>query len=137
MLLKTRDFGEIDYEGEIITFSQPLYGFEKYTNFVIISEENTNGYLAWLQSADEPSLCFIVLNPEAFEIDYSFEIEDEYLDKLGDGEYEVWLLTIIKDDFENATVNLRSPIIINRDNNKCIQAMLDSSFPLRCPVYST
>jgi len=137
MFVETRDSGEIEvFEEDIVNFSQPLFGFENYKSFALISENNTEGYLIWLQSVEEAQLCFILLKPEAFKIDFEFELADEYLALLDDGEYEVWLVAVIKDNFEESTVNLRSPIIINRNNHKAVQAMLDSSYPVRNPVYS-
>ncbi|MDR0920348.1 MAG: flagellar assembly protein FliW [Oscillospiraceae bacterium] len=137
MLLNTRDFGEVVFEdNDIITFVQPLYGFEEFKTFALMSEDNTSGYLSWLQSSTEPSLCFILVNPESFKIDYSFDLEDYYVGKLGNGEYTVWLVGVIRENFEESTVNLRSPIVINQDNKKAVQVMLDSEYPVRFPIYS-
>jgi flagellar assembly factor FliW len=137
MLLKTRDFGEIEVaDSDVITFTQPLYGFEEYDKFVLLSEDNTTGYLAWLQSTTEQSLCFILVNPDSFKIDYGFDLDDYYVDKLGDGDYSVWLIGVIKEVFDESTVNLRSPVVINRDNSQAVQVMLDSEYPVRFPIYS-
>ncbi|GHU53087.1 flagellar assembly factor FliW [Clostridia bacterium] len=137
MLLKTRDFGEIEFpKSDVITLVQPLYGFEEYKTFALLSDSNTEGYLSWLQSTTDESICFILINPEAFQIDYNFDLDDHYVVKLGNGDYSVWLISVIKEPFINSTVNLRSPIIINQNNGKAIQAMLDSDYPVRFPIYS-
>jgi flagellar assembly factor FliW len=137
MIVKTRDFGEVEIDKEyILNFVQPIYGFEEFKSYALISQEDTEGVFARLQSVDDSGICFIIFNPDLLKDDYEFSLSDEYLETLGDGEYEVWVIAVIRDDITKATVNLRSPIIINTTNNHAVQAMLDTQYPIREPIFS-
>lgn len=47
--IETRDFGIIDVEEEnIITFKQPVFGFEDYTQFVLVTDSNMGNGICWL-----------------------------------------------------------------------------------------
>jgi flagellar assembly factor FliW len=53
MKLKTRDFGEIEIaDKSTITFIQPLYGFEEYTEYVVLQDDEAPDSIAWLQSTE-------------------------------------------------------------------------------------
>jgi flagellar assembly factor FliW len=137
MLLDTRDFGQIEYdENDIVKFIQPIYGFDEFTDYALISEVNTQGTFAWLQSIQDKDICFILAKPEPFNISYSFELDDDYTEKMGDGEFEIWLMMVIRPVLEESTVNLRSPVVINTNNNRAVQLLLVGDYPLRFPLYS-
>ena len=60
MLVKTRDFGEINIsEDEILEFPEGVYAFEDDHRFVLISPCGENKYPMWLQSLDNENVCFI------------------------------------------------------------------------------
>lgn len=64
MKIETRDFGIIDVEEQnIITFKQPVFGFEDYTQYVLVTDSNMGNGICWLQSIELKSICFILLNP--------------------------------------------------------------------------
>lgn len=70
MNILTRDFGEIEVAPEdIITFVSPMFGFEEMNRYVFLfAEENTN--IVWLQSVDNPHICFILADPKIVEDNY-------------------------------------------------------------------
>ena len=40
MIINTRDFGEIDIQNDkVYHFTQPIFGFEEFTEFVILHDE--------------------------------------------------------------------------------------------------
>ena len=68
MQIETRDFGPIDIkESNIITFKQPLYGFEDYTQYVLVSDRNMGSGICWLQSIEQKEVCFI-LKPRVMDL---------------------------------------------------------------------
>ena len=47
--ITTRDFGTIEVEKEsILTFKQPIFGFEEYTKYVLISDADMGSGICWL-----------------------------------------------------------------------------------------
>jgi flagellar assembly factor FliW len=139
MKAKTKFFGEIDIDDEqIILFPFGIYGFEEYTRFVLLhDEEDETGIFRWLQSVDEEFLCFTVMEPNMICGNYSPELPKNALRRLGaddggtvDGEDLIYVvITVICDEIENSTVNLLSPIIINSRNKVAAQVILESYEP--------
>lgn len=136
MKINTRDFGEMEItENSVITFVQPLYGFEDYKNFIIIQNDEVEG-IAWLQSVETPDLCFIMASPEiAVETEsYSKYIPESDFKKISAdsvSDFECWLVMVVKDDLRKSTVNLKSPVIINPEAAEAMQIILDEDFPVR------
>jgi len=139
MKIKTKFFGEIDIDDDqIILFPFGLYGFEQYTRFVLLhDEEDESGIFRWLQSADEEILCFTVMEPDLVCGGYSPVLPENALRRIGaedgetvDGEDLIYVvITVISDEIENSTVNLLSPIVINSRNKVAAQIILESYEP--------
>lgn len=134
MKINTRDFGEIEVsENDIITFVQPLYGFEEYSRFVILQDDEVEN-IAWLQSAETSELCFILADASiAVEKEnYKKNVAKSELEKIdADSDFECWLVMVVKDNLQESTVNLKSPVIINPASAKAMQIILDENFPVR------
>ena len=90
--------------------------------------------VAWLQSLDDPALCFVLVNPQAVQPLYQPEYPDG-LDKLvGEGDVECWLIAVIREEFTKSTVNLKSPVVINWETGLGAQVLLDGDYPVRHPL---
>ena len=115
MKLSTRDFGivEVD-ESEIVTFTGPIFGFESYRKFVFLYQEDISEHFIWLQSVENPDLCFILVQPSLVMEPYEPRFPAEMQELLGNGDYMCWLLVSIRDLFDQSTVNLKSPIVVTR-----------------------
>jgi flagellar assembly factor FliW len=131
MKINTRDFGEVEINKEdIINFEGRIYGFDQYNEFVIIYDDEFNGEYAWLQSVEEPHLCFIIANSALVQT-YKPSFEKDAHDVIGSGDYECWLMMVVSEDIKNCTVNLKSPVIINLDNHKAMQLILEDEYPIK------
>ncbi|MGP1569484.1 MAG: flagellar assembly protein FliW [Eubacteriales bacterium] len=144
--MKTKYFGDIDVnEEEIITFEPGIFGFEEDRRFVLLSflddeGESSEDFVLCLQSVSEPYLAFILMNPYYIEPTYdpySGIPESELLD-MGLTEttkHTVFCIAVIKDKFEESTVNMKCPLIINMENKKARQFILEGSgYSMREPV---
>ena len=100
----------------------------------MIFDEEIGEQIVWLQSLEEPSLCFLLFNPSQFEAFYKPEITEENEKLLGTGEYACWTILSLKDDFEASTVNLKSPVIINTTTGVAAQVLLEQDYPVRHPI---
>ncbi len=134
MNILTRDFGEIEVAPEdIITFASPMFGFEELNRYVFLfAEENTN--IVWLQSVDNPHICFILADPKIVEDNYNPRLSPEVRDALGEGDYLFWLVVVVAEDFRDSTINMKSPVVVNLHTKRAVQTILEEDLPLRRPL---
>ncbi len=136
MILNTSKFGEIEIdENYVFNFVEPIIGYENYTSFALI-DYNPESPFKWLQSLENPDLAMPVTIPAYFGINYSFTIPDEKETVLGAQDAnDILSLNIANVPHgapQNTTVNLLAPIVINTQNKKAIQLVLnDSGFAIK------
>lgn len=131
MNIQTRDFGEVEItENDIITFDEKIFGFEDYSDFIMLYDDEFNCEYVWLQSVEEPELCFIMANP-ALVADYKPDFRSYAEKTLGKGNFEYWVMMVVNEDIKNSTVNLKSPVIINLDNHNAMQLILEEDYPVK------
>lgn len=113
-------FGEIEVLPEhIYYFEGGLIGFEDLTSYILIADEKIMPF-QWLQSVDEPSLSFPVINPWLILQDYApgkRYIKDNLI---------VLSIVTLKDKDDNITANLKAPVILDTDDNSGKQEILTS-----------
>lgn len=140
MIVETSRFGKIEIEEEdIITFVSPILGFTRFTRFVLLKHREDIPYIMWLQSVEEPSLAFAVVDPffVVDEINYEVEIPDEDVKELGiksPTDIAIFTLISIPDGPESISINLKAPIVINTKTRKGKQIIVDKDYPLRYPL---
>ena len=143
--MNTKYFGEINVdEKEVITFKPGLFGFEDKTKFVLLSFLDENGEssedsLMCLQSTEDPQLAFIIMNPYYIVAEYDpYKGAEKDLKDIELGEttkHTVYCIAVIRDNFEESTINLKCPIVINLENKNAKQIILeDSGYSMRHPV---
>lgn len=140
MILNTKHFGEIEIKDDrIITFEEGLLGFEDIKRYTIILNPEDNIPFHWLQSVDEPNLAFVITNPFLFKEDYSFDIPDKVVDQLEIKDKEdvaVFSIAVVPENMEEMTINLRGPIIINSEQQKGKQIVLEGAeIPLKYHIF--
>jgi len=138
MKIRTRDFGEITIDPEaVIRFKLPIYGFEQFSDFTLISDPDLGESIVWLQSVQDPDLCFILVDPKLALEDYSPKLSgdvEKLLCSKGIESPEIWAIAVIPQEFRNSTVNLKSPIIIDMSSKCAAQIILDEDYPIRYPL---
>ena len=133
MLVKTRHFGEVDLdESKIIYFENGILGFEDCKEYTLIydNEDGERPDISWLQSVDEVALAIPVISPFIVRPDYNPEIEDELLKPLGDltdDNTAVFVSITVPSDIEKITANLKAPFIINSNDRKGAQIIVENS----------
>lgn len=132
MIIKTRDFGEVEIsETEIFHFSQPLFGFEEYTDYVILHDDEIGENIIWLQSVQEQGLCFILMDPSGMTPMFAPELPIGSEKLLGEGDCLCWVVAVVPQNFKDTSVNLKSPVFINTESHLAAQIMLESDYPVR------
>ena len=129
MKIYTTRFGEIEIlDPTIIDFPSGLLGFPKYKKFALIDLDE-NSPLKWLQSTEEPSLAFVVTNPNLFMPEYAIDatrkdLEDICVEHAHD--VIVMVLVTVPKNPAQMTANMKGPILINTTNNKGKQLIVDN-----------
>ena len=125
------------YRTDIIHFPRGLFGFGRYTDFVIFDILDCPPFKSML-SVEEGGPDFVVMEPmDVFE-NYQPLADAENLTKLGmDAGAEIAVLSIVTlaDNPRQATVNLRGPIVIDLATNRACQiALADERYSTREPL---
>jgi flagellar assembly factor FliW len=138
MDIKTRDFGDLSIDPEaIIHFKMPIYGFEEYPDFALLSDPDIGSSIVWLQSVQATDLCFILVDPKIACENYEPMLTDEtrkVLKAKGISDPAYWAIAVIPQEFKNSTVNLKSPVLIDLGNKSAAQIILDDDYPIRAPL---
>ena len=142
MTITTKIFGEITIEDDkIIHFEKGIVGFSDLTDFTLIfdSDDKEDAPIRWLQSIQEPGFAMPVMDPLLVKPDYSPEIADELLVGLGDLTPDNMLVVTtvtVPSDIKKLTTNLMAPIIVNTENLKACQVIVDGDdYPVKFPIY--
>jgi flagellar assembly factor FliW len=136
--IDTTRFGEIDIkESELIVMRGPIFGFERLSRFVLLFQNN-NTPLWWLQSIEDPSIAFVVVNPRIVKPDYNptIFIEDlESLDIKSSDHTALLAIVTVRSQPLRLTANLRAPILINAETRMARQVVLeDADYPIQYDV---
>ena len=139
MLIETKNFGEVELpEDKIINFHNGLIAFEDAKRFFLIENDDKDIPFSWLQSADNPDLAFVVINPFLVKPDYEFELSAADREELGirkTGEAAVLTIVVIPEDIRKMTTNLIAPLVINTRVKKGKQIILqDKRYTINCPI---
>ena len=126
------------HEESILTFPSGLLGFPEQQRYVIL-DHDTEAPFKWLQSVEEPSLAFVILDPAMVYADYHIDIPTDALVEIRAEEREdlalVVILTIPSDDPGRITANLRGPLVISHQTKLGKQLVLSEDFPTRYPLF--
>jgi flagellar assembly factor FliW len=126
MEIRTKAMGTVSIiEKQIIELEQGFYGFDQYHSFALIDAEQKP--FIWVQSLEKSDLAFLSIDPFVFRPDYEIDIDDSLLSPLGiesAGDVLVFALITIPSSGGPITANLQGPLIINKKNNRGLQAIL-------------
>ncbi|MBI5671916.1 MAG: flagellar assembly protein FliW [Nitrospirae bacterium] len=121
-----------------MTFPSGLLGFPEQQRYVIL-DHDTEAPFKWLQSVEEPSLAFVILDPALIHPGYQIDVPADALSEIRAEEREelalVVILTIPSDDPGRITANLRGPLIISHLTKLGKQVVLSDDFPTRHPLF--
>ena len=142
MKINTKVFGEIDIEEDkIINFVNGIIGFPDLKRFTLIynDEKGVNAGIRWLQSIEEPAFSIPVMDPLAVMDNYNPVVDDELLKALGDLRDDnmfVLVAATIPKDITKMSVNLQGPFIINTDERKACQVIVENEdYPVKFYIY--
>ena len=132
--LDTKHFGQIVFEPQdAIEFPRGLPGFEDRRRFLAIRQEQT-APLVFLQSLEDPELCFTTAPVRAVEPQFRLKLSAEDRAAAGLSSVrrprigkDVWALGIISVRETGLTVNLLAPLVVNLRSLQAVQAVMSES----------
>lgn len=135
MTIQTSRFGEIQVSKDtLLTFPTGLVGFPDLQEFVVLDVADDCHY-QWFQAVKEPDLAFVIIDVHLLNADFQVEASDDAVTELDITESDPVLIlavvTIPSGQPEQATANLRAPLVVNLRTRKGKQLILHESIPLR------
>lgn len=128
--VKTSRFGEIEVkEDDFIKLPAGLIGFPELKKFVLLDHDKDSPF-KWLQSLDDGTIAFVLINPLLFKGDYEVEVtEAEVADLTLENEDDAVISVIVTmpTNPQQMTANLKAPLIFNLKNRLGKQIILNSN----------
>src|SRR5579871_2739271 len=126
--LNTNYFGSISFDPQaVIEFPRGLPGFDDRRRFVAVQFEDSRP-LVFLQSIEDPGLCFITLPVLAIDARYRLGMSSEDKELVGlpvsrkiQIGADVMCLAVLSIRETGPTANLMAPVVINLHNYKAVQ----------------
>ncbi len=128
MKFTNQQFGELEFEEKhILHFPQGIIGFEYCKKFILVSDEESEPF-HWLVSVDDEAVSFPLLEPS--------KLLPFYVEKIERGDnVTILLIATLRENVEDSTVNLRSPIVIDNNTQTGEQIIVeDESLSMRYPL---
>jgi flagellar assembly factor FliW len=126
--------------GSAIDFPSGLLGFPEFHRFALVRAGTDAVY--WLQSLDNTSLVFLLVDPFVHFADYSVDIPPADATTLGATEYSDMavfaIVTLPSSADDRPTANLQGPVAINLRQRRGIQIVCaDVDYGVRRPLELT
>jgi flagellar assembly factor FliW len=140
---ETTNFGTISFAPEsVFEFPQGLPGFEGCHKFLPVQNPFTAPIL-FLQSLEEPALCFTTLPIWVVDPDYRLHVTEQDLEilglpadrqpRIGD---EVLCLAVLAIRRTGTTANLLAPVVVNLRTYRAVQAVSpETGYSHRHPLF--
>jgi flagellar assembly factor FliW len=140
MKIHTSRFGSITVVPDaVIHFPEGLLGFNELHRFVLL-DDPADEIFAWLQSCEDPSIAFPLLEPEMFTAGFRIQLTKHDLESLGLKSSErlhTFCIITIPADPTQMTANLKAPLVINLQSRIARQCVLqDNSLAIREPIFT-
>ncbi|OAA93648.1 flagellar assembly protein FliW [Clostridium coskatii] len=139
MKLNTKYHGVLNYENEdILMFQKGIPGFENLKKFILVpAEENNLFYI--LHSIEDVNIGIVVVSPFNVLKNYEFDLNEIKVCELNiKSQKDIIVVNTVNlsTKLENITVNLKAPIIINKNENIGEQLILDNvDYPIKYPLF--
>lgn len=135
----TTRFGELEVDKkDLINFKEGPLGFEQLKKFFVV-DPGDQTLILWLQSVDDASVAFPIIEPKIFQPDYSVKLLPSELSSLeldGLNSASIYTILTIPQAVTEMSANLKAPIIINNKSKTARQIVLqDSKLEVRFKMY--
>ncbi|MDH4224997.1 MAG: flagellar assembly protein FliW [Deltaproteobacteria bacterium] len=140
MKIQTTRFGSVEVqESQVVTLLEGMLGFSESHRFAVISDDIGEPF-SWMQSMDDPSLAFVVVDPAHILPEYQFSVKKEKVRGLEVGDVDdlqVYVIVTMAANVMDVTVNLQGPLVLNKTNRVGLQLVLNEpKFSTRHPLFT-
>jgi len=130
MMIQTGRFGQLTIsEKDLIEIPQGILGFPELKKYCLVDPADDT-LILWLQSLDNPSVAFPVLEPKIFRPEYSVKLSAAELRELkleNVNQSAVFAILTIPGDATQMTANLKAPLVINLKAQTARQVVLQEN----------
>tara|TARA_R110001592_G_scaffold37943_3_gene125894 strand:- start:423 stop:899 length:477 start_codon:yes stop_codon:yes gene_type:complete len=135
MQLRTTRFGDIDVpDDSIVTFTQPIIGFQEFRRFIVLPGPEDSAVM-WLQSTESGELAFLLMNPRDVVPDYKVKLGQHELAELAVSaieELDIYTILVVSEDVSKVRTNLKAPVLLNMKQRLGKQTVLErSDYPIQ------
>lgn len=131
MMIHTRYYGDVEYEEtDLFFFPDGLFGFSELKYYLPLCMNEEDDSMLLFQSTEQPEIAFVVINPVFLCPDYSPKLtpqELSYLEVSDSEELSYFAICVLRDSYQESTVNLKCPIAVNPATHKGLQVILENS----------
>ena len=124
MKIDTSRFGEIEIkEDQTFNFPEGVLGFSEFHKYTFLQEKGCEPFKI-MQSTENSTLAFVVIDPMLVHPDYSIEISEselEFIEAESTEEMRVYVIVTMAKTLEDTTINLQGPLLINTKKKICQQ----------------
>ena len=136
--IESRNFGAIEYKSQdVLNVPDGVLGFSHLQRFLLIEGQDFEPF-RFLQSIDEPAICFPLIDPLQVDAQYRLELKPEVREELGfksPDEGLVYSVVTLAENPAETTANLYAPLVINTSNMRGSQIILfDSDYSVSQPL---
>ncbi len=128
MKIATDRFGEIEFkQGELLHLPEGIIGFPGFVRALLLDHRKDSPF-RWLQSADDPKLAFVVIDPLLMVADYPLDKLCDALARFGQRPNNVAVAAIatVPTAPLPITVNLAAPLAFDAQTRRGAQIILDN-----------
>ncbi len=132
MEVNTSRFGSISVAAEdLIRFPAGILGLEDCRDWVLL-KDGQNDAVAWLQSAQRPTIALAVVSPRRFVPDYRIRVAPAELEPLELEDIRTAQVVVIVGRTDHSiTLNLKAPLVINVVGRLGRQVVSNGELPVR------
>ena len=139
MKVSTARFGNLQIDPrDVLTFSEGILGFENLTRFFIVDPDDQT-LIMWLQSFEDGSVAFPIIEPQVFQPKYTVDLLPSELRSLELEDMKntkTYVILTIPQRVVEMSANLKAPILINSSKNIARQIVLqDNKLSVRHEMY--
>lgn len=137
MRVVTGQFGEVEFsEDSVIYFPKGTIGFEECRQFLVVEDEAYTPFKG-LMSVDARQVSFPVLDPFMIDAEFGKMLPPALTERLcsSDNKMDVFCIVNLNGENNKVTINLKSPIVIDYQQKRGEQIVLDSDdLPVALPI---
>jgi len=130
VIIKTGRFGQLTVgDDETVLIPGGILGFPEYKKFCLV-DPGDDTLILWLQSMENSSIAFPILEPKIFKPDYTARLSAAELRELkleNINQSAVFSILTIPEDVAQMTANLKAPLVINLKEQLAKQVVLQEN----------